>query len=233
MAWQCAAEKMHLNFEPIERATPLTHREWWVVTSIVEPASCMDPGGETSPDEYAAMVEAVAATRDRTAFARLFDYFAPRVHAYLLRLRLEPVAADELTQEVMTTLWQKAALFDRRKSSVATWLFRIARNRRIDAHRREREEQPVDGHVLNVPDPALMPDDNVDAAQRDRMVRTALDLLPPEQLELVRLAFFDGLSHSEIAERTGLPLGTVKSRLRLAFSRLRRALDDDGFTGED
>jgi RNA polymerase sigma-70 factor (ECF subfamily) len=190
----------------------------------------MERGGSASPDEFAAMVAAVAARRDRNAFAHLFDYFGPRVHAYLLRLRVDPVAADELTQEVMTTLWQKAALFDPTKSSVATWLFRIARNRRIDAHRRERDEAPVDGAVLNIPDPAVMPDDSVDATQRDRMVRSALDLLPSEQLELVRLAFFDGLSHSEIAELTGLPLGTVKSRLRLAFSRLRRALDDEGLT---
>lgn len=174
------------------------------------------------------MVVLVAERRDRAAFARLFDYYAPRVHAYLLRLRLDPVAADEITQEVMTTLWQKAALFDRSKSSVATWLFRIARNRRIDAHRREREEPPIDGAILDIPDPAQMPDDKVNAAQRDLMVRSALDLLPAEQLELVRLAFFEGFSHSEIADMTGVPLGTVKSRLRLAFSRLRRALDDGG-----
>lgn len=201
--------------------------------SKFEPASCMERGGSTSPDDFAALVEAVAERRDRNAFAQLFDYFAPRVHAYLLRLRVDPIAADELTQEVMTTLWQKAALFDRSKSSVATWLFRIARNRRIDARRRERDVAPVDGQALNIPDPALMPDDSLDAVQRDRMVRSALDRLPAEQLELVRLAFFDGLSHSEIAESTGVPLGTVKSRLRLAFSRLRRALDEEGLTGSD
>lgn len=183
-----------------------------------------------SPEEFASLVEAVAATRDREAFARLFDYFAPRIHAFLLRLRLDPIAADELTQEVMATLWQKAKLFDRSKSSVATWLFRIARNRHIDILRRTRDETVVDGRALNVPDPALMPDDSVDAGQREQMVRAALAHLPPEQLELVQLAFFDGLTHSEIAARTALPLGTVKSRLRLAFSRLRRALDDEGLT---
>jgi RNA polymerase sigma-70 factor (ECF subfamily) len=195
---------------------------------MINPASCMERDGATSPEDHAAMVVLVAERRDRAAFARLFDYYAPRVHAYLLRLRLDPVAADEITQEVMTTLWQKAALFDRSKSSVATWLFRIARNRRIDAHRREREEPPIDGAILDIPDPAQMPDDKVNAAQRDLMVRSALDLLPAEQLELVRLAFFEGFSHSEIADMTGIPLGTVKSRLRLAFSRLRRALDDGG-----
>jgi len=91
-----------------------------------------------------------------------------------------------------------------------------------------RDEAPVNEQALNVPDPAPMPDDSLDVSQREKLVRTALKLLPPEQLDLVRLAFFDGLSHSEIAAQTGLPLGTVKSRLRLAFSRLRRALDDEG-----
>ena len=193
----------------------------------------MERGGVTSPEEFAAWVEAVASRRDRDAFARLFDYFAPRIHAYLLRLRLDPVVADELTQDVMSTLWQKAGLFDPDKSSVATWLFRVARNRRIDLLRRERDEAPVNDQALNVPDPALRPDDSLDATQREALIRGALKVLPREQLELVRLAFFDGLSHSEIAAETGLPLGTVKSRLRLAFSRLRRALDDEGLSSPD
>ena len=193
----------------------------------------MERGGVTSPEEFAAWVEAVASRRDRDAFARLFDYFAPRIHAYLLRLRLDPVVADELTQDVMSTLWQKAGLFDPDKSSVATWLFRVARNRRIDLLRRDRDEAPVNDQALNVPDPALRPDDSLDATQREALIRGALKVLPREQLELVRLAFFDGLSHSEIAAETGLPLGTVKSRLRLAFSRLRRALDDEGLSSPD
>jgi RNA polymerase sigma-70 factor (ECF subfamily) len=187
----------------------------------------------TSPEEFAGLVEAVATRRDRVAFAQLFDYFAPRVHAYLLRLQLDPIVADELTQDVMSTLWQKAVLFDPTKSSVATWLFRIARNRRIDLFRRERNEAPVDEKALNIPDPAPPPDDSLDVSQREKLVRAALDVLPREQLELVRLAFFDGLTHSEIASETGLPLGTVKSRLRLAFSRLRRALDDEGLGSAD
>ena len=186
----------------------------------------MEQGGVTSPEEFAAWVEAVASRRDRDAFARLFDYFAPRIHAYLLRLRLDPIVADELTQDVMSTLWQKAGLFDPSKSSVATWLFRVARNRRIDLLRRDRDEAPVNEQALNVPDPALRPDDSLHATQREVLIRGALNVLPREQLELVRLAFFDGLSHSEIAAQTGLPLGTVKSRLRLAMVRLRGLLED-------
>ena len=186
--------------------------------------------GVTTPDEFADLVMAVATKRDRTAFARLFDFYAPRVYAYLLRLRLEPGVADELTQDVMTTLWQKAELFDRTKSSVGTWLFRIAHNRRIDVHRRSREDAVPEPRPTDTPDPSPAPDDSLDMSQREASIRAALRLLPEEQLDLIRLAFFEGLSHGDIASQTGLPLGTVKSRLRLAFSRLRQALEQGGVT---
>jgi len=184
----------------------------------------------TSADDFADLVAAVATQRDRYAFARLFDFFGPRIYAYLLRLRLDPGVADEITQEVMTTLWQKAEQFDRTKSSVGTWLFRIARNRRIDLLRRDREDAVAQAWPADTPDPALAPDDSLDMSQREARIRAALRLLPQEQLDLVRLAFFEGLSHGEIAAQTGLPLGTVKSRLRLAFTRLRRALESEGVT---
>jgi RNA polymerase sigma factor (sigma-70 family) len=186
--------------------------------------------GVTTPDEFADLVMAVATKRDRTAFARLFDFYAPRVYAYLLRLRLDPGVADELTQDVMTTLWQKAELFDRTKASVGTWLFRIAHNRRIDVHRRSREDAVPEPRPTDTPDPSLAPDDELDMSQREASIRVALRLLPEAQLDLIRLAFFEGLSHGDIASQTGLPLGTVKSRLRLAFSRLRRALEQGGVT---
>lgn len=176
---------------------------------------------------FARLARAIAADRDRQAFAELFDYFAPRIKAYLMRLGLPGPEAEELTQEVMIVLWHKAGLFDPAKSSLATWLFRVARNRRIDALRRAR------GKELDAEDPSLhpsapeAPDDAIGAVQRDARVRQAMAALPAEQLELIQLAFFIGLSHSQIAEETGLPLGTVKSRLRLAFARLKRALEED------
>lgn len=186
--------------------------------------------GPMDADFFADLVDRVARMRDRGAFARLFDHFAPRINAYLLRLGTDNGSAEELTQEVMVTLWRKAELFDRTKSSVATWLFRIARNRRIDAVRRDKSA------LLDPDDPILHPaamDDAAevfDAGQREERVRNALKELPLEQIELIDLAFFQGLSHSQIAERTGLPLGTVKSRIRLAFSRLRRHLEAAGLT---
>lgn len=177
--------------------------------------------------EHGRLAARVAASRDREAFAILFDHFAPRINGYLQRLGTDPAAAEEIAQDVMTVLWQKAHLFDPDKSSLATWLFRIARNRRIDALRRDRS------HLLDPEDPILRPEEEtpadvrIDESRREARVRAALGDLPADQLALVRLAFFEGLTHSQIAERDRIPLGTVKSRIRLAFARLRRALEAD------
>lgn len=182
-------------------------------------------------EQFAMLAEAVAVRRDQMAFARLFDYFAPRLKSYLQRLGMEPSQAEELTQEVMIVLWHKADLFDPSKSSLATWLFRVARNRRIDALRRDRSG------LIDPEDPVLHPsqpeaaDDIMEGEERDERVRRAMLDLPDEQAMLVRQAFFLGRSHSQIAENTGLPLGTVKSRIRLAFARLRRTLEAEGEDG--
>lgn len=194
-------------------------------------ASARGAGQEIVPDneELADLVERVAKDRDRAAFIRLFDHYAPRVNAYLLRIGTANGVAEELVQDVMVTLWRKADLFDRRKSSVGTWLFRIARNRRIDALRRDRLGALDENDPAFWPAEAVSVDDAFDAQKRDERVRRALATLPAEQRELVELAFFKGLSHSQIADTSGLPLGTVKSRIRLSFTRLRRLLEaDDG-----
>ena len=178
--------------------------------------------------ELGQLVFAVARHRDRAAFATLFDHFGPRLQAYLIRLGSDTGSAEEIIQDVMTTLWTKADLFDPEKSSIGTWLYRIARNRRIDGLRRNRIEyfDPLD--APDIPDETPDVDRKIDLEFREDRVRLSLSSLPSEQLELVRLAFFDGLSHSEIADKTGLPLGTVKSRIRLAFTKLRRKLESDG-----
>jgi RNA polymerase sigma factor (sigma-70 family) len=180
------------------------------------------------PEEMAELAHRIAVHRDRAAFERLFDHFAPRLNGYLQRLGADQATAEEIAQEAMATLWRKAALFDPQKSSLSTWLFRVARNRRIDGLRRGR------GEVLDESEPVLLPEAPPDpltilaVETRDQAVRKALEALPGEQLHLVRLAFFEQLTHSEIAAKTGLPLGTVKSRLRLAFTRLRRELEASG-----
>ena len=174
----------------------------------------------TQQGEFAALITAVAERRDREAFTRLFDHFAPRLNAYLRRLGTDPATAEEIAQETMVTLWHKAPQFDPQKSSLTTWLYRIARNRRVDNLRRNRLD------FLDASDPIL--EAAVDLQQRKDAVRSALASLPEEQLSVVRLAFFDDLSHSQISEQIGLPLGTVKSRIRLGFTRLRRSLEAGG-----
>jgi RNA polymerase sigma-70 factor (ECF subfamily) len=177
--------------------------------------------GGPDREALADLLQAVAGG-DRAAFAALFRRFAPRLRSYMMRLGADPGTADELTQETMLIAWRRAATFDRRQSSVGTWLFTIARNKRIDAIRRDRRPDFDPNDPALVPEPPEAADAALDAAEREARVRRAMRSLPGEQIELLRLAFYDGLSHRDIAERTGLPLGTVKSRLRLAFGHMRR-----------
>lgn len=178
-------------------------------------------------ERFADLVERIARDRDRDAFAEVFEFYAPRVKRYMLRLGAEDALADELAQEVMLTLWRKAPLFDRNQASVSTWLFRIARNRRIDAHRRSAHPDLDPDEPALQPEPEIEPDAALSAAQMEVKVREALADLPEEQLSLLKSAFYEGLSHREIAERQGLPLGTVKSRIRLAFQKMRLKLEGD------
>jgi RNA polymerase sigma-70 factor (ECF subfamily) len=190
------------------------------------PDAPVGPGAPPDRATLDGLVQACA-ERDREAFGALFDFYAPRVKAYLMRLNSPDALAEELTQEVMLTVWRKSATFDPERASASTWIFRIARNRRIDAARRTAKPE-LDGE-----DPALQPpqaeapDEAAHSAGRETHVRGALAGLPDEQVALLRLAFFDGLSHREIAERMDVPLGTVKSRLRLAFDKLRKVLNRD------
>jgi len=191
---------------------------------VVRPTPQTDGAPAPDRERFADLMNAVAARQDRDAFAALFAYYAPRVKAYMLRLGAGTALAEELAQEVMITVWRKASLFDRTQASVSTWIFRIARNRRIDAARRARHADFDQEDPAFQPEPEVSPDEAVSASERETIVRTALSELPPEQVELLKQAFYDGLSHREIAQRTGVPLGTVKSRIRLAFGKLRLRL---------
>ncbi|WP_337269387.1 sigma-70 family RNA polymerase sigma factor [Oryzifoliimicrobium ureilyticus] len=176
---------------------------------------------------FAELAKAVADHRDQQAFADIFDYFAPRLKSWLLRRKMSSSEAEELVQDVMTVVWHKAALYDPARSSLSTWIFRIARNRQIDLARRANTRRLDESDPTLLPLPEESPDDLVSNDERDQRVRMALNELPEEQRNLLRSAFFIGQSHSQIAEETGLPLGTVKSRIRLAFTKLRRILEDD------
>lgn len=189
------------------------------------PRDTVDPDvGTPTPEQ---LLLAVAQGRDRVAFTELFRHFAPRLKAYLMRLGAEAGAAEELAQEAMIMVWRRAETFDPAQASVGTWIFRIARNKRIDALRRERRPEFDPADPCLQPDPAPAADGQLERGQSDERVRQALRTLPPEQAEVVRMAYFEDKAHGTIAEETELPLGTVKSRLRLAMGRLRKALREE------
>ncbi|PRD40217.1 UNVERIFIED_CONTAM: rpoE [Trichonephila clavipes] len=165
---------------------------------------------------------AVRDRRDRAAFGRLFDYFAPRLKGMMLRSGLRDGQAEDVVQDVMLAVWQKAAQFDPHRAEAAGWIYGIARNRRIDLARRRPitlpEEMPEPESLE--PDPAQI----LALQQEARHLAEALDRLAPEQAEALRAAYFDDISHRRISEVQGLPLGTIKSRIRLGLERLRHEL---------
>lgn len=170
------------------------------------------------------LIEAVALRRDRDAFARLFNHFAPRLKAWLIKSGASPAAAEDFAQDAMLTVWRKADLFDARKARAATWIFTIARNRRLDMLRRDSRPLPLPEVDLGETE-VQRPDDILSASQDAERIREALARLKPDQVEVLRLAFFLESPHSEIANRLNLPLGTVKSRIRNAMTKLRLILE--------
>jgi RNA polymerase sigma-70 factor (ECF subfamily) len=178
------------------------------------------------PADLARLIEAVAAERDRDAFAALFDHFAPRIKSFLMRSNTPASAAEELAQDAMLTVWRKAEQFDRSRAGATAWIFTIARNLRIDVARREQRGKVLELESSEFLEPPAQPDDEFDAGEREQRVRAALAHLPDDQMRVVRLSFFEGKPHGDIARELELPLGTVKSRIRLAMNRLRDLLGD-------
>jgi RNA polymerase sigma-70 factor (ECF subfamily) len=190
----------------------------------------VEKSGGVGRDPWAERIEAVARGQDREAFADLFNHFAPRVKTFLRKSGASEAQAEEIAQEAMLAVWRKAELFDAYAAGAATWIFAIARNLRIDAIRRERR-----GGALRVDeveaeyqvDDAPAADARIMAAQSEARVREALAALPSEQLRVIELSFFEEKAHAEIAKTLRIPLGTVKSRARLAMKRLRSLLDTE------
>lgn len=180
------------------------------------------PGKEPMAD----LLTRVADRGDVDAFRKLFQLFAPRVKAYMMRKGADAATAEELAQETLLTVWRKASLYSSDKGTAATWIFTIARNLRIDRLRREVAWQALpEGREEEASDEPL-PDEVADGRERQKRVQAALAELPPDQNEVVQLAYIEGLSHGEIAARLGLPLGTVKSRMRLAYQKIRGCVED-------
>ena len=178
---------------------------------------------EQTETDWVSLMLRVRDAQDKAAFAALFRHFAPRIKAFLMKSGASATLAEECAQDVMATLWQKAGQFDPARASVATWVFTIARNRRIDAIRRARRPEPeaLDWGPDTEPDQAEV----YEVAQENRRLGEALATLPDKQRALIERAYYGDLSHSEIALETGLPLGTIKSRIRLALDRLRHQMN--------
>lgn len=167
---------------------------------------------------------AVRDDRDREAFALLFDYFAPRLKGFIIRSGATPHQAEEIVQDVMLTIWRKAALFDPHRAQVSAWIYQIARNRQIDIARKENRPMPEELKE----EPGAEPDASQIMAieQETGQLKKALATLADEQREVIEKAYLGELTHQEISTQTGLPLGTIKSRIRLGLDRLRRELKD-------
>ncbi|MCB1388668.1 MAG: sigma-70 family RNA polymerase sigma factor [Rhodobacteraceae bacterium] len=187
--------------------------------------SARERGKVTSDDhsaQHAAQMMAVARHADEQAFAALFAHYAPRLKAFLMKSGATPAQAEDCAQDVMATVWRKAVQFDPARATVATWIFTIARNRRIDLLRRDRRPEPED--LPWGPEPEPEPAEVLALQQDTKRLGEALAQLPDEQRALIERAYFGDLSHSEIAAATGLPLGTIKSRIRLALDKLRQRM---------
>lgn len=172
------------------------------------------------------LIAAIAERQDRAAFQELFEYFAPRVKAFIQSQGSGPDVAEEVVQETMVNVWRKAKQFDPQKASASTWIFTIARNLRIDLLRKANRPVPDMNDPALAPEPELRAHEKISQAQEAERLKTAVAGLPKEQQEVLHLAFFEEKAHAAVAEELGIPLGTVKSRIRLAFKRIRSELGE-------
>lgn len=174
----------------------------------------------------AALIARIA-NKDRSAFAEFFGDYAIRVKAFLIRYGTDPSDADDLAQDVMVQVWRRAETFDPSRATASTWVFTIARNRRIDRIRKLARATPLEDDPLFQPDPEPDAVEIMSADDRQSRIKEALENLNKEQRQVIEASFFLGMSHGEVADALKLPLGTVKSRIRLAFKALRQALGED------
>lgn len=175
-----------------------------------------------NPDEQTALLIAVKESRDKAAFARLFDHFAPRLKAMLMHSNRSAAEADDVLQDVMLTIWRKARLFDPERASASAWIYRVARNRMIDIIRKESRAIPPE--LFETQDTGDSQSVEFGRAEEATALREALARLPDAQRVLIERAYLGELTHQEITRDTGLPVGTVKSRIRLGLEKLRHEL---------
>lgn len=180
---------------------------------------------QTQETVFRALIKGVAQNHDRQAFAQLFDHFAPRLKSFMMRKNASAELAEDLVQEAMIAVWKKAGLYESTKGSVTTWVFTIARNLRIDRIRRDIHMPMTELGDYDEPSDAPEGEDLLVRKQEDGLVSRALQSIPEEQRQVLLLSFVEDMPQSEIAGKLGIPLGTVKSRMRLAYGHLRRILE--------
>lgn len=176
-------------------------------------------------EELTNLIGLVATKKDKIAFSNLFKLVGPRIKGYLMKLGSNDIVAEDLLQEVMLTVWRKSETFDRSKAAVSTWLFTIARNKRIDMLRKEIRPQLDPMDPMLTPNEEVSADDAYGSKQESLKITDAINLLPDEQSKLIKMTYYEDKSHSMIAEELKMPLGTVKSRIRLASTRLKKILE--------
>jgi len=186
-----------------------------------------NPRAVTTSRDFDSCVLQIAADRDREAFATLFDHYAPRVKALLMRTGSSPAAAEELAQETLLTVWRKAHLFNPSRASSAAWIFTIARNLRIDSLRRGDASVYAADLALAAEAPA-QPDAILSGSQDAELIRAAMRTLNPDQARAIEMAFFHEQTHTQISQALGVPLGTVKARIRFGMMKLRAFIERDG-----
>jgi RNA polymerase sigma-70 factor (ECF subfamily) len=188
---------------------------------MIDQAKTGLPSADKRQPDFSALLLNVGRSQDRAAFAELFQHFAPRVKSYMLKLGSVDEMAEELAQQTLLQVWRKAQLFDSDKAAASTWIFRIARNIRIDVLRKQKHFFDDDYNLAEIEDEQENAEVRISREQKSHYVALALTELPEDQTEIIRMSFYNGLSHGEIAKQLDIPLGTVKSRIRLAFGRLR------------
>jgi RNA polymerase sigma-70 factor (ECF subfamily) len=199
----------------------------WPMYSLRMSENKIQAGASLPPvDDPETLLLRVAVDRDREALAKLFSLFGPRVKSMMLKLGASEAIAEDMVQETFLAVWRKAHLFSVERGAAVSWIFTIARNLRIDQFRKQSNKPYEDLEKVTIE--SSEPSGSVLVEQRQVIDRVskALTALSPEQQEVVRLSFLSDMPHSQIAEKIGIPLGTVKSRLRLAYERLRPMLED-------
>ena len=176
--------------------------------------------------KHVRLLMAVAQNRDRQAFTELFEYYGPRLKSFMMRKGADAELAEDLAQEAMIAVWNKAGLYQAGKGSVSTWVYTIARNLRIDRLRRERSNIYYDIDDFDEPSSDPLSDELVSNNQEAKHVAEALNTLPEEQRHIMVMAFMEDKTQAEISGLLDLPLGTVKSRMRLAYRKMSEALKE-------